>query len=316
MKEEQPPIVSVVVPVYNSHSTIAGCIESILRQSFAQLELVVVDDGSNDGSGAICDSYASTDNRILVVHQPNRGRSEARRVGVAHSHGQWVTFVDSDDQLPPHALDSLYNRATADVDIVLGDGDSLPQSERRATIAIGDFRHLAVRGEGNIGVPWGSLYRRSVLKDQFFDLPRDFMMGEDYIFWLRLVFSTDRPVNVVSESVYDKGDDHTSNNFVWTAAYAQRIQDYRMEAIPSREHQAFAEDMLSDRLANLWAVATWSPRKDWERSQFYSDIVRDMQQLGKTFSLRQRIFLALPARMLRRAWTQAGTLANYIPLKI
>ena len=312
MKDEQTILVSVVVPVYNSKDTIASCIESILGQSFAALELIVVDDGSRDDSGQISDSYAAKDSRVRVIHQENKGRTEARHVGVVNSHGDWVSFVDSDDKLPDYALDSLYSHASTDVDIVLGNGACLPDSERRNTIPINDFRHLAVRAEGTIGVPWGSLYRRSVLKDYLFDLPRDIMMGEDYIFWLRLVFLTDKPVKVEYKSVYDKGDDHTSNNFVWTAAYAQRIQDYRAAAIPQDQQAAFFDDMLADRLANLWAVVEWSPRKDWAQSKFYLDIVSDMQQSGKTFSTKQRIFMALPTRLLRKSWTKISKIANYI----
>ena len=75
-------LISVIVPAYNSETTIAACVESILGQSYADMELVVVDDGSTDGTAAIIDSLASRDGRMTALHQPNKGRTEARRVGV------------------------------------------------------------------------------------------------------------------------------------------------------------------------------------------------------------------------------------------
>ena len=194
----EPPQISVIVPVYNSADTIKACIDSILAQTTASLQLVVVNDGSSDSSGAICDGFAHRDHRVTVIHQTNKGRTEARRMGVEKAAGEWVCFVDSDDTLPPNALHFLLTGVTADTDIVFGNGYSL-QSEKRSRIPIDEFRHLAVRAEGMIGVPWGSLYRRNILTPWLFDLPRHIMMGEDYLFWLRLVFTTERSEEHTSE---------------------------------------------------------------------------------------------------------------------
>ena len=179
--------VSVVVPVYNSEDSIGACISSILNQSLHDIEVILVDDGSIDCSGSICDDYANVDNRIVVVHQENMGRSAARLHGTQTACGEWLAFVDSDDTLPDDALSDLYAMSSDDIDIVLGNGDSL-KGEKRDTIPIGEFRHMAVRSDGQIGLPWGSLYRRTVVTPYLFDLPREIMNGEDYIFWLRLVF--------------------------------------------------------------------------------------------------------------------------------
>lgn len=111
----------------------------------------------SDKSGSICDDYAIKDNRILVIHQPNQGRSRARSVGVENAHGEWIFFVDSDDTLPETAIALLYEKTDSNTDIILGNGYSLP-NEHRDVIPLSDFRHLTVRGEGTIGVPWGRLY--------------------------------------------------------------------------------------------------------------------------------------------------------------
>ena len=99
------PEISVIVPVYKVEQFLHRCVESILRQSFYNFELILVDDGSPDSCGDICDAYAAKDNRIHVIHQKNGGLSAARNSGIdyvmAHSDSHWLDFVDSDDWVHP-----------------------------------------------------------------------------------------------------------------------------------------------------------------------------------------------------------------------
>lgn len=288
-----PVAISVIIPVYNSEQTIAACIKSVQLQSFTDFELIIIDDGSTDYSGKICDDYSLRDHRICVVHQSNRGRTEARWQGVTRAHGEWLCFVDSDDTLPADSLRDLFAGTSDDTDIVLGNGSTLPNEQRRQ-ILMSEFRHLAVRAEGQIGLPWGSLYRRSVLSHYQFDIPRHIMMGEDYIFWLRLAFSTEKPVNVVYKSVYNKGDEHTCNTFQWTSEYCYELNELRRHAIPANQQDDYLRDMLEDRLVNLYAVVTHEPRRIWRHSQYYQDILTDMKQLNIKLPLRKRLFLLMP----------------------
>lgn len=89
--------VSVIVPIYNSENYLKKCVLSILNQTYANLEVILVDDGSSDGSSKICDDYAIQDNRVKVVHIPNGGVSNARNVGIQQAIGEYIAFVDSDD---------------------------------------------------------------------------------------------------------------------------------------------------------------------------------------------------------------------------
>lgn len=104
---EQNKLVSVVVPVYNVEKYIARCIESILSQTYQNLELILVDDGSPDNSGKICDTYAEKDRRILVIHQENAGVSKARNAGIDLAKGEYLFFVDSDDWIEPEHIRTL-----------------------------------------------------------------------------------------------------------------------------------------------------------------------------------------------------------------
>lgn len=93
------PLISVIVPVYNAENTLRQCVESILSQEYKHLELILIDDGSKDGSPAICDEYAVKDKRVKVFHKGNGGVSSARNLGLDYAQGEWITFVDSDDYI-------------------------------------------------------------------------------------------------------------------------------------------------------------------------------------------------------------------------
>jgi glycosyltransferase involved in cell wall biosynthesis len=102
------PEISIIVPVYNVENYLEDCLDSILAQSFQDFEVILVNDGSTDRSGLICDDYAKKDVRIKVVHQEYRGVSSARNVGVANAEGEFIGFVDSDDRIDIHMYKTLY----------------------------------------------------------------------------------------------------------------------------------------------------------------------------------------------------------------
>lgn len=102
-------LVSVIIPVYNVEQYLEVCLKSIMYQTYKNIEIILVDDGSTDVSGAICDAYAQKDSRIYVIHKENGGLSEARNIGVAVSKGKYVMFVDSDDMVAPNLVEYLYN---------------------------------------------------------------------------------------------------------------------------------------------------------------------------------------------------------------
>lgn len=97
MNQNSSPKISVIVPVYKVEKYLRACIDSILAQTFTDFELILIDDGSPDNCGAICDEYAEKDARIRVFHKENGGVSSARNLGIERSRGEWIAFVDSDD---------------------------------------------------------------------------------------------------------------------------------------------------------------------------------------------------------------------------
>ena len=102
------PVISIIVPIYNVEKYLPRCIESILNQSFKEFELILVDDGSSDNSGKICDIYAEKDERVKVIHKENGGVSSARNAGVKASNGEYIGFVDPDDYIDREMYKNLY----------------------------------------------------------------------------------------------------------------------------------------------------------------------------------------------------------------
>ena len=102
-------LISVIVPVYNVEEYLPKCIESIINQTYKNLEIILVDDGSTDNSGRICDEYAKKDDRIIVFHKENGGLSDARNCGIDAATGDWVQFVDSDDYIHQTMVEKMYS---------------------------------------------------------------------------------------------------------------------------------------------------------------------------------------------------------------
>ncbi len=103
------PLISIIVPVYKVEMYIKKCINSIINQTYKNIEIILVDDGSPDNCGKICDDYSKTDKRIIVVHKDNGGLSDARNRGLIAASGQFITFVDSDDYIELNYIETHYN---------------------------------------------------------------------------------------------------------------------------------------------------------------------------------------------------------------
>ena len=120
-------MISVIVPVYNTEKYLDRCIQSILAQTYTDFELLLIDDGSTDLSGEICDKYAEQDSRVKVFHKENGGVSSARNLGLDKANGDWVTFVDADDWVTTLYLNNLSdNTNSADFVVsIVGENDNI-----------------------------------------------------------------------------------------------------------------------------------------------------------------------------------------------
>lgn len=165
--------ISVIVPIYNVQNELNRCIESIVNQTYDNLEIILVDDGSPDNCPMMCDKWAAKDERIVVIHKINGGLSDARNVGLNKANGKYVLYVDSDDYIELDACQKLIENMTDDVDFVMGDykeirDDSIHVNKRKhiKSKAIYDARKimiLAIKNKEMEAPAWLNLYRRDFL---------------------------------------------------------------------------------------------------------------------------------------------------------
>lgn len=190
------PKISVIVPVYNTENYLHRCIDSILAQTFTDFELLLINDGSKDHSGKICDDYAEKDNRVRVFHKPNGGVSSARNMGLDNAQGEWISFVDSDDIVTNNALDIIGKDIDAELivtsHIVNSDGklSEFGISDDKKKVCDSD-RYTFIREYINTNViktPWAKYFKRRIIADQRFD--EAIACGEDFLFVLEYLHKT------------------------------------------------------------------------------------------------------------------------------
>jgi len=132
---ESSPLVSVILPVFNGGALLKVCMDSILEQNYTNLEITIIDDGSTDSTGVICDSYAKIDKRVKVVHTENKGPSSARNIGIYRAKGEFVYFVDADDRLGKSAIsDLLLFPQLASLDMVISSFSKVKNKEHNETV--------------------------------------------------------------------------------------------------------------------------------------------------------------------------------------
>ena len=177
-------MISVIVPVYNVEKYIRNCLDSIINQTYKDLEIILVDDGSTDNSGAICDEYAQKDSRIKVIHKQNGGQSSARNVGLKNATGEFIGFVDSDDTIELNAYEKLVF-AIDGVDLaicghsVVNDNGTTTNSKGKEKVLDYDDLWKEIFGRLNNAV-WNKLFCKELLDGIEFN--QNFAHGEDLIF--------------------------------------------------------------------------------------------------------------------------------------
>lgn len=202
------PTISVIVPVYKVEPYIRRCVDSILAQTFRDFELILVDDGSPDSCGAICDEYAEQDSRIHVIHQKNGGLSAARNAGIdwafANSNSQWLTFIDSDDWVHPVFLERLFTAAEENqVSVsVCGyeetSGELTQQCELTAKADVWRPEDFFAAHMLNATLAWGKLYRKTCFRDIRYPVGR---IHEDEYITHRLLFP-ETEIAVIPAAMY------------------------------------------------------------------------------------------------------------------
>ena len=198
--------ISVVIPVYNVEGYLCRCLDSVLSQTFKDFELILVDDGSMDNCGLICDEYANNDERITVLHQENQGQAKARNVALdwifANSKCEYITFIDSDDWVHPQYLELLYKAnelfgtSISQCLHIETDGavEKKPITDEQIIVITAEKQYI----EWYSAYMWGKLYSKSVWKNVRFS---EGHLYEDVEIWYKILFSQEK-ISLVKKPLY------------------------------------------------------------------------------------------------------------------
>ncbi|HJD20604.1 MAG TPA: glycosyltransferase [Candidatus Gemmiger faecigallinarum] len=285
--------ISVIMPVYNAAAHLPDAVRSVLGQTFADLELILVDDGSTDGSGALCDGFAAADPRVRVVHQQNAGICAARNAGLALAQGDYVGFCDDDDVFLPDFLAAAWDLARrADADLVrfdyrifrrdaAGREQELPHTPGTA-MALGrdgggSSYGAFLRAAGPLFV-WNALYRRAALDGLRFDT-RCRRGVEDFVF---------------NASFHLR---------MGKAVYRPQVACLHYERAASTSASFSADDLEARTAAAvLWAEAEGAALDRWCRADSRREVAAERRAEIVTFLMHQLRDARAPRAMRRQAW--------------
>lgn len=256
MKESIHPCISVIVPVYNAQRYLAACIASVLSQSYPTVELLLIDDGSTDGSGAICDAYCASDSRVRVIHTENRGVCCARNTGIEAATGEYLAFLDADDALLDDALMTMYRLLSEHAcDIAACTKLSFnPDGTHRmvdfpAAFELWSARQgleASLRDHPATYSVWGKLYRRAAIGDVRFVPGRNIHEDSFFIFQCmlkqpRVVVQNTAVIHYnLSENSASRGA--FSDKYLDILYYAGQKQSLILAQAP--EYAALAENVM------------------------------------------------------------------------
>lgn len=223
--------ISVIIPVYNVKDYLNKCLDSVMQQTYKNLEIVVIDDGATDGSQNICDEYASKDGRIKVIHKVNGGLSDARNVGYSESSGKYIFFLDSDDWLEKNTIEILYEALLRyDADIAVANYFYQYESYCASANVIEEVqvynRSQAMREllRNNLikNFAWGKLYKRELLEQYTFPVGKLF---ED-TYWTHLIFNQARKIILVKEELVHYFQRSTSISYMFDVRKLHILDGY------------------------------------------------------------------------------------------
>lgn len=182
------PCISIIIPVYNGETFVESCLKSIINQTMDNLQIVVIDDGSVDGTYEILETFASNDSRIEIIHQENGGVAKARNKGMSIAKGEWIMFVDSDDMIADDYCENMFEAAKMlNVDVLisypnLDEEKKVYFIEERKKLIMACLSYNEVSFSFNVDAPWGKLFRNSVLQENQIRFPENLTRSEDALF--------------------------------------------------------------------------------------------------------------------------------------
>ena len=250
--------ISVIIPIYNSIHKLEKCVDSVLCQTYTDFECILVDDGSYDGSGELCDKLANQDVRVKVIHKPNGGVGSSRNAGLLIAQGEWIVFVDSDDYLLQNHLESLLASTKAEIDFILcgfqeeGCNNALVHRyERSIYVGKSAIKKLMVSSDFlSHMTPWDKMFRKSIVDENHLRFDEKLPISEDRLFCYQyLLYTSGIATTQDITYIHDRSDknslSHKSHNY--------DILSYRYEFLSKATDDIINNfDFLPEETYRLW----------------------------------------------------------------
>ena len=202
---------SVIVPVYNAEEYLLRCINSLMKQTYQDFEVIMVDDGSSDNSSSLCSSLCSGDSRFIIISKKNGGVSSARNIGLKRATGEWICFVDADDEVLPNYLDFFAKQISErTADLYMASFNLIKNNNQKEYLLKNKtYNHderillyLDLRPAGKFGIPWNKCYKASIIKKHGIEFDERLHRAEDELFNLLYLSHSDSVVSS-SEIIYN-----------------------------------------------------------------------------------------------------------------
>ena len=196
-------LISVIVPIYNTEKYLKKCINSIINQTYKNIEIILIDDGSTDSSKEICDDFSKIDSRIVVIHKKNEGVSKARNIGLKVSNGKYIAFIDSDDCIEKKYLEALYKKMIEpEIDMTMisfiNNNDKIMINEE---FLLNCF--TTEQNEEYYGYIWGKLLKNNIIKENNIKFNENITYNEDRLFIVEYALKCNK-VKIIKNGTYYK----------------------------------------------------------------------------------------------------------------
>lgn len=274
------PTISVIVPVYNVEKYLHRCIDSILIQSFTDFELLLIDDGSPDNCGAICDEYAAKDARVRVFHKKNGGVSSARNLGLDSACGKYIVFIDSDDYVSNDYLEELlsYRKGTnSDLIAISRKLDALNSkvtlSREKYTLLFSLYKFY------KSCPPWGKLYCRDIIEQYNLRFNTQVHLGEDVMFVLTYLLETQKITLISSDKYFYEVERPDSLTKV--------INSYNTELAGKKEYDRIADLLMTNLMLDEKAIFELEGSRTFYTERTLSSIMRLPKRSNRISKIRE-----------------------------
>ena len=324
------PLISVIVPVYNIEKYIRKCIESVLSQTYTNLELLLIDDGSQDKSGYICDEYATKDKRVKVFHKENGGVSSARNVGLEEMSGTWVCFLDSDDWWSPHFLQNFIEETNDNnYDLILQgyiEENEIHKTRRIISLPECNFNTACelivfLEKAKNIhnGFLWHRLFKANIFKEQKIRFALDFSYAEDGDVFFRYLKHAPRSRITNKYGYHYRRIENTltsKGKYIPHEIFYKLIKTYTFNISQIIEKEKPSQKILNNLQLYQWRLLiSWQIKKHTIDYNFYREQLQSVQEIIRKHDLNQTSDMPFHIKALSTICLSKSTFLNFTLIK-